>query len=243
MRAVLVLVLLLGAVAHADEEPEKARGKAIWNEGVTLYNLGEFDEAIKKFEDAYRVYANPNILFNLGQAHRQKKDYDAAIFNFRAYLRLKPQATNRGVVEELITELEGLIAAQQQSGQKPPVNVEQPPPPAPPPAPPVEPRRWYEDQIGWGLAGVGLVAAGVGVALLVHGGSQASDAQATTDQQQAIDLNESARSSRRIGGIVAGVGAALIAGGVVKMVLYERDGGPRVAVAVAPGGIGLAGRF
>src|SRR5262249_42453327 len=98
MKALVVLVLLCGAVAHADEE----RWKVIWNEGVTLYNLGEFADAIKKFEDAYRINPNPNILFNLGQAHRQKKDYEQAIFNFRAYLRLKLTATNRDVVLELI---------------------------------------------------------------------------------------------------------------------------------------------
>jgi len=237
VKALIVVVLLLGAVAHADEEQEKQRGKAIWNEGNTLYNLGEFAEAIKKYEEAYRINPNPNILYNLGQAHRQKKDYEAAIFNFRAYLRLKPNAPNQTVVLDLIKELEELVDKQKTSEQKPPVNVETPPPPAPPP---LEERRWYEDKIGWGVVGVGLVAAGVGVVFLARASSQSSDAQTTMDQQQAIDLNDSARSSRTIGGVLAGAGAAIVVGGVVKMVLYDRAG---TRVAAVPGGFVVAGRF
>src|SRR5262249_15990757 len=146
-------------------------------------------------------------------------------------------ATNRDVVLELIKELEELIDKQKQSDQKPPVNVENPPPPPPPP---LEERSWYEDKIGWGLVGAGLVAAGGGVAFLAHASRQPGEGQTRREQEQALDLNDSARSSRTIGGVLAGVGAAIVVGGVVKMVLYDRPG---TRVAVVPGGIIVAGRF
>src|SRR5262245_25208706 len=162
MRRMVLCMLLVGAVARAEgpsegdkargpSEAEKARGKAIWSEGITRYDLGDFDDAIRKFEEAYRSWPNPNILFNLGQANRQRKAYERAVFYFHAYLRNKPEAANRAVVEQLIKELDVLIAAQKASGERPPQDVQGPvatapstAPAAPSPPSPEPARSWYE---------------------------------------------------------------------------------------------------
>src|SRR5262249_18074197 len=48
---------------------------------------------------------------------------------FRTYLRLRPYATNRKVVEQLIDELEAVVATQKKANDRPPGNVDRPPPP------------------------------------------------------------------------------------------------------------------
>src|SRR5262249_18074198 len=91
--------------------------------------------------------------------------------------------------------------------------------PAPPPD--VE-RRWYEDKIGGALLGGGLAARAVGIGFLIHASSLDDDASHAVDEQTVVDLTDSAHRARVVGGILAGVGAATIAGGVLKMVLYGR---------------------
>jgi hypothetical protein len=55
-----------------------------------------------------------------------KKEYDTAIFYFRAFLREKPNTPKRKKVEAIIVELEKLSAAQKASEDKPPQGVEPP---------------------------------------------------------------------------------------------------------------------
>src|SRR5215468_2880498 len=85
----------IASVSHAEENSDEKRGYALWRAGVRQYDLGDFDGAIQKYEDAYRLVSNPDILFNLGQAYRQKKDYERSVHFFRSYLRNKPNASNQ----------------------------------------------------------------------------------------------------------------------------------------------------
>lgn len=254
MRRLTALVCIAAAapsLARADEAADKARGKAVWREGVKDYDLGDFDAAIKKFEAAYQIFPNPDILFNLGQAHRKTKTYERAIHYFRTFLRYKPNAPNRDVVEQLIAELDGLIAAQKASNERPPDTVHTPPPPpaapspaapAPAPAQPAETPRWYQDTLGLTLAGAGLVALGVGTGFLIHSSGLSSDADGTRDEQTAQDLHDSAKTFQLAGGITVVAGAALLTGGIVKMVLHSRsDSGVQVSLGVS--GIGISGKF
>ena len=251
LTALVCIAAVAPSLARADEAADKARGKSVWRKGVKQYDLGDFDAAIKKFEEAYQIFPNPDILFNLGQAHRKTKSYERAIHYFRTFLRYKPSAPNRDVVEQLIAELEGLIAAQKASNERPPDTVHTPPPSAPPapvapspvaPAAPVEAPRWYQDPLGWTLAGAGLVAVGLGTAFLIHSGGLSSDAETNRDEQMAQDLHDSAKTYQLAGGITLVAGAALVTGGIVKMLLHSRSGST-VQVSVSPATIGISGKF
>src|SRR5438874_2068998 len=50
------------------------------------YDLGQFDEALRDFSEAYRLKPLPGILFNLAQCHRQMRSYERAAFFYRRYL-------------------------------------------------------------------------------------------------------------------------------------------------------------
>lgn len=250
----LALVLLLAVIprpASADKTAaqRKAAARAVWKEGVTAYQQGDFDRAVERFEEAYALDPLPSVLFNLGQAYRRKGDAPRALENLRSYLEKKPDAKNRKLVEDLIHELEATVSAQ-------PPPPEPPTPPAPLVAPPAAvadrsppaSRKWYSDRVGLALAGGGLLAAGIGVGLLVHSSSLAGEARDTKDVGEALDRNDSAGTYRTAGAIVVGVGVATLSAGIVKLVFLRKDRGgpasePTVGFSAGPGFVAVGGSF
>lgn len=69
---------------------EKAR--ALFERGQVQYTLGEYDDAIALFREAYVLTAAPILLFNLAQAHRLRGDAGQATELYRHFLRLAPDA-------------------------------------------------------------------------------------------------------------------------------------------------------
>jgi tetratricopeptide (TPR) repeat protein len=104
-----VSVLLSDRTAEAREPADEAavkRAQGYFRKGEKLFALGRFEEALAAYQQAFEEYPLPEFLFNIGQCHRNLGSYDQAIFSFRKYLRLKPDAENREATEELIAELE-----------------------------------------------------------------------------------------------------------------------------------------
>ena len=107
-RTVLAVCFLLFAfvrAAHAEDPTERA-ARRHYERGQKLFNLRKFEEALEQYQKAFDAKPIPSFLFNIGQCHRNLDDYDAAIFSFKRYLKLDPEAENREQVEELIDELE-----------------------------------------------------------------------------------------------------------------------------------------
>ena len=92
-------------VAHAEDAAMRS-AKRHYERGQKLFALQKFEEALDQFQKAFDAKPIPDFLFNIGQCHRNLGDYDAAIFSFKRYLKLDPEASNREQVEELISELE-----------------------------------------------------------------------------------------------------------------------------------------
>src|SRR4051794_36245020 len=103
--ATALALQLLWARPAGAEVPE---AKNHYDRGIVQYNLGHFTDAITEFEKAYELDPSPVLLFNLAQAYRQAGDTDRAIFFYRRYTTLAPNAKNRGEVEKRIKELEEL---------------------------------------------------------------------------------------------------------------------------------------
>jgi tetratricopeptide (TPR) repeat protein len=112
----LVLVLFCGVVttapATADAQDNKKLAKKHYRQGQTHYKLGRFPEALKSFSKAYEYLEHPAFLFNIAQCHRQLKNYERAVFFYEGYLRDKPDAPNRALVEELIADTQGSLNKQ-----------------------------------------------------------------------------------------------------------------------------------
>ena len=94
--------------AEASEQEKIDQAKKRYDQGITHYNLGEFDAAIEQFKAAYALTSEPGLLFNIAQAYRLKEDYKQALYFYKTYLRIVPDAGNRADVERWIGELERL---------------------------------------------------------------------------------------------------------------------------------------
>jgi len=109
--------------AQAEKEAKEKQAYDLYQQGITNYNLGEFDAAIEKFKAAYALTGAPGLLFNVAQAYRLKKDYEQALYFYKTYLRLDPDAPNKGDVEARITEMERFIQEQKNLDKAKPVGT------------------------------------------------------------------------------------------------------------------------
>lgn len=151
---VVSVVLWSAPQAGAQPTGNKAQAKALYDKGNVQYNLGRWKEAIDLFTQAYEAYDDPLILFNIGQAYRQDGNCSRAIFFYKRYLALKPNATNRPEVEKFIEKLQPGCVAEPEPKEQPkeqPKEIEQPKVETPPtienpePVPPEEEEEEVEE--------------------------------------------------------------------------------------------------
>lgn len=132
--AIVCASLWLSPGADAQPAGDKQKAKELYIKGNTQYNLGRWKEAIDLFTQAYEAYDNPDLLFNIGQAYRQDGNCSKAIFFYKRYLALKPNAANRAEVEAFITKLQPGCVEQPEPKEQP---KEQPKETTTTPTPPV----------------------------------------------------------------------------------------------------------
>jgi hypothetical protein len=121
--AALLAVALVAAADRALAKPndnDAAAAREHYKRGLTLYDLGKYDEAVVEFEQAYELKDEPVLLYNIGQALRLNSKYTEAMRFYRTYLKRKPNAPNREEVEQKIASLEELIEAQKKMSTAPP---------------------------------------------------------------------------------------------------------------------------
>jgi tetratricopeptide (TPR) repeat protein len=114
----MLCCVLLANVADAKPKTSpKDRARAHFKRGQMKYSVGQFEQALEAFSSAYEIMPLPAFLFNIGQCHRNLKNYERAVFFFEGYLRETPTAKNRGVVEDLLAEARHELEKQQQQGK------------------------------------------------------------------------------------------------------------------------------
>lgn len=69
--------------AAAEPDPTQQEAAALFREGSMFYELGQYGDAIGKFETAWKLAPAPQLLFNLGQAHRRWYELDPDIDHLR----------------------------------------------------------------------------------------------------------------------------------------------------------------
>src|SRR5207302_1640496 len=155
--------------AHAHQPRHRAanpqdEARELYKKGMTHYEIGEFDAAIEAFKRAYQLTSAPGLLFNIAQVYRMKKDPEQAVYFYRTYLRLMPDASNRADVEVLIREnqaaLDAAVEERRRAEAAAAATAAANAASAPPPgvvAPASPPRHWRAKL--WG--GVGVAAVGV----------------------------------------------------------------------------------
>ena len=165
-------------------ESQLADAKQRYAAASRLYDLAEYDGALREFKEAYRAVDDPAFLFNIAQCHRKLGHAQDAITFYKNYLRRAPHAANKAEVERRISELERAPASAAPPADEPtapvsPLVLDVPAPTpakdrpadatliaAPSPAPaPVAETPFYKR--GWFWIAAGAVVAGVAATVIV----------------------------------------------------------------------------
>ena len=188
---ILLALLLLAGSARAED---KAKARDAFRVGTQHFKLGEYEQALDSFKEAYRNFESPIFLFNIAQCERQLDHKQEAIRFYRQYLVDAKDATNRDEVQGIIAKLQAALDQEHAAAAAKAAQPAPEPPPAttaPPPsttsnaatltasAPPPEKKtpvykKW------WLWTAVGVVAVGVGVGLGVGLGTSSSGSLPST---------------------------------------------------------------
>ena len=223
--------VLIALLLAAPADPGSAAREHL-KAGQTHYALGEFQAAVDEFREVYRLKQEPGLLFNMGQAYRQLHEWQQALFNYRQYLNLKPDAPNRAEVEALIEHMQKQIQSDQKAraartAAAPPAAILPAPRPEPAAAapPPPQARPAAALRVA-GFAALGLGALAEGGALLLHASAQSAaddfNARYAAGQLSAADAALASTARSRGGLATAAVigGAVLIAAGAALCVTF-----------------------
>jgi len=251
---VLVAVLLAAATAHADDKAAKRRAGELAAEAAQHYKRGEFEVSAALVRQAYGLYPEPNLLYNLARSLEGMGDKKGALEAYQQYLATAKDIEDRGALERRVATLQAELAAANKPAEPsepvapPPVPAPRPAPaPAPAPAPvvvvpPVDreepPSRWPLAVIG---VGVVTVAGGGGCALLAN--SRHDDATNAAGALDAQSLQNSAQHYATIANVLFVAGGVIAVGGLVweihSLGSHHRTSGVTARARVAPSAVGL----
>jgi tetratricopeptide (TPR) repeat protein len=270
LRVAACLAVLAASVAFAPPASAQTaleQAKALTGRATIEYNIGHFEQALELYSRAYEALPTPALLFDIGQCHRMLGNAERATFFFQGYLREKPDAPNRALVEQLLADLQRQLDAQRAAhaqqaapavtspvAETPAEAVASPPPPAAEVGAPPAIGNPALRIAGLASAGVGVVLIGTGAALGLHAASLSSEiSQLSTSRgtwspqyQSEYDSGKSAATAATVLYVVGGL--ALATGGVLTYLGWPRrpaDARPVAVVAPVPGGasVGVVGRF
>jgi tetratricopeptide (TPR) repeat protein len=242
----LALVAVVGGVAapaSALTEDEE-RAKAHFLAGQSYYEQASYADALKEFNEAYRISKRPPLLYNIARCYESMEQLDKAIEALQMYLQVSPNADDRIAIESRIKNLQDRQAAKKEAPPPPttPQPVTPPPTPAavsPTPTVTAAPARPRHHLYTWVLGGVGIGALG---AALGTGITSQLDYNDLNGKCMSNVCNPSLRNEASTGkslslatDILWPVGAALVVTSVALFIIESKKG--RVHAALLPTGM------
>jgi tetratricopeptide (TPR) repeat protein len=176
-----LIILFVSSTALAQQNNAKV-AEQHFNQGQKAYTAGEYDKAMKEFLAAYQAFPANTLLFNIGQTYRMQGDHEKALAYYQKYVEFEPNGGQVGEAKQHIQELKAEVeAARRQKEAEDAARAQAEAEAAAKAKAEADRKRAEEDarrraeadQAGSGLrtgglviGGVGLVAVGVGVALI-----------------------------------------------------------------------------
>lgn len=256
----LLLVASSGGVAFAQPpkggapaQSRQARGAELYKKASDAYRQGKFQEAVSLLEEARGLDPQPVLTYNLARAYEGLGDISKAADFYERYLQEDPNAPDRGAIEQRAATLRKQLedraalekqrdeerkraeqAAREREEQRRREEASRPPPH----------KRSFVPYV---VMGVGVAAAGTGLALGIVANGKHDDAVTEPVQAKAVGMQDDARSLSTIANVALIGGGVLVAGGLVWWILdapkEEKRGSAPVRVSLGPGSLLLSGSF
>ena len=211
------LVISVAQPALAQGRSARARALSLFEEGVALYDEGEFEQAAALFHRANELYPEPVLIYNYARAKESLGSLEEARDAYLEYLASDPE--DRGAIETRISVLEERIANERALTERAEREAERA----------EQERRRAEAAARRAaeaertsvagplvLGGVGVATLGGGLASALIGAGHTRDANdPERSLVDAMDLHDRGVLANRLGLALASIGGALIVAGVV----------------------------
>lgn len=258
-----ISMLIIGISSHSAwaevdplSKPANQVAREHLSQGNKLYRLRNFEQAIEAYKAGALIEDAPVFAYNLGQCYRQLGTYDAAIWHYERFLsRANPQGVFRATVSDFISQMKAeqerkamrqapiepgpnneagnsdFASTQIQSGI-PQSNV-------------IRSSHWYEDGVGWLLAGTGAVTVSAGGYFFMRSGELDDQANRELRDATRVQLRDDASDQRIVGALALGIGGALITAGIWKLAAVPTSKTVSQALRVSPtaNGFAISGTF
>lgn len=242
LRAALVGLLAVSSVAAADPSAaDKRRAAELAAQSAEHYKRGELEVAVALLRQAYELYPQPNLLYNLGRSLEKLGDAKGAIDAYQQYLADAKDVADRGEIEQRIAALKAQLPAEP-AKPPPPVPVAPPVTMAPAAAPmPIDrvSRPESTSALPWVTLGAGIALAGTGGAFAYLASQRHDDAVNSPSAAAAESLQNRAQHDAIAANVLFAVGGAAAIAGIVWEI-HDRHRASRVAVQLSPTGVMLS---
>jgi tetratricopeptide (TPR) repeat protein len=229
-----VLIGVWGTPAYADDRDKALK---LFEDSDKAYKAGKFEKAADLLREAYELYPEPLLLYNLGRAQEGLGDAEGAVESYEQYLADAKEIKDRGAIERRIATLKAQLAKQAEDEKQRQREEERrkreeeerrrnPPPP-------IDDRGPLETYGPWITMGGGGAIVLTGVFFGIHASTTHDDAVATPIQRDADELQRSAERSAKIANVLFVVGGAAIAGGIGWKIYQWKTGSSSSAQVVA----------
>lgn len=226
-----------------EGEPSPAQQQAAqgaFQAGAGSFQEGDYTRAIEYWRDAYKRDCNAHLLLtNLANAYERVGDRKAAVYALRTYLERGKDIKDRPVIERRIKNLLDLeAAAPKPSAAATSVASAGAVEPLAPATP--EPSNSASGRTAvapWIVVGSSSVVAIVGVLVYAGGSKKVSDSEAACPNRQCTDpadqkAGNDGRNQMVAGGVVAGIGLAGVASGLLWHFVFDKP--KSIAAASTP---------
>jgi hypothetical protein len=240
-RSLLLAALVLSLPVRAFAGDPKAEAKTHIERATELHRTGKAAEALGELVRAYALDPQPQLLYAMGQLHVKLGECTLAITFYERFLSTKPAAQLAKMANQAIDACRTNPPPPFEPApvQAPVVEPVTEPPPAPPPVAierRAEPRPWYGDKLGVGLAGAGVVTGIVGIVMWRGARADRDDADRAATYDEFDSLVDSAHTKQTAALVLGVAGVVLIGAGGAHMWLHQRE----QAVVVSPTAGGAA---
>ncbi len=214
---------------------QEERARAAFRHGDQLYLEGDYQGAVRAFEEAYALSGRIEMLFNLANAHERLGNYSEASVALRGYIPHSPD-TQRRALERRLKRFEALAEQKEAAAVEAEAAAKEFP---------------VDRAIGIGLLTLGGAGLVTGTAFAISAANTRSDlkdicVEGANGQLCPSDA-ESLLNRDKTYSLVADLsfiaGAALAAGGFYLIVRSGDEDGGEIRASAAPGRLLIGGNF